>query len=163
MWPVPSPAPPPWSRPTDPVWEHQSGSPPSPETSMLAGHNPNDRPVMPANSGIECLRQLPQFCRSSAWSGALDCANLMLLRLNSVWLKGTALAAVLRDAGRHRRLEHSPAERLGCIALLVLVTGGTGYVGSHSIAALVGAGHRIRVLARSPEKIPAALNPLGVD
>src|SRR5262249_35754736 len=51
----------------------------------------------------------------------------------------------------------------GCRALLVLVTGGTGYVGSHSIAALVGAGHRIRVLARSPEKIPAALNPLGVD
>src|SRR5215467_6763808 len=112
MWPVPSPAPPPWSRPTDPVWEHQSGSPPSPETSMLAGHNPNDRPVMPANSGIEHLRQLPQFCRSSAWSGALDRANLMLLRLNSVRLKRTALA-VLRDAGRHGRLERSPAERLG--------------------------------------------------
>jgi dihydroflavonol-4-reductase len=47
--------------------------------------------------------------------------------------------------------------------LLVLVTGGTGYVGSHSIAALAGAGHRIRVLARAPEKIPAALEPLGVD
>jgi nucleoside-diphosphate-sugar epimerase len=46
--------------------------------------------------------------------------------------------------------------------LLVLVTGGTGYVGSHAVAALVGAGHRIRVLARSPEKIPAALEPLGV-
>ena len=46
--------------------------------------------------------------------------------------------------------------------MLVLVTGGTGYVGSHSIAALAGAGHRIRVLARSPEKIPAALGPLGV-
>jgi len=47
--------------------------------------------------------------------------------------------------------------------LLVLVTGGTGYLGSHAIAALAGAGHRIRVLARSPEKIPAALGPLGVD
>jgi nucleoside-diphosphate-sugar epimerase len=47
--------------------------------------------------------------------------------------------------------------------LLVLVTGGTGYVGSHSIAALAGAGHRIRVLARSAEKIPAALGPLGVS
>jgi dihydroflavonol-4-reductase len=47
--------------------------------------------------------------------------------------------------------------------LLVLVTGGTGYVGSHSIAALAGAGHRIRVLARSPEKISAALGPLGVE
>ena len=45
----------------------------------------------------------------------------------------------------------------------MLVTGGTGYVGSHSIAALASAGHRIRVLARSPERIPAALEPLGVD
>ena len=47
--------------------------------------------------------------------------------------------------------------------MLVLVTGGTGYVGSHSISALAGAGHRIRVLARSAERIPAALEPLGVD
>jgi dihydroflavonol-4-reductase len=46
--------------------------------------------------------------------------------------------------------------------LFVLVTGGTGYVGSHSIAALTRAGHRVRVLARSPEKVPAALGPLGV-
>jgi nucleoside-diphosphate-sugar epimerase len=50
----------------------------------------------------------------------------------------------------------------GCRALLVLVTGGTGYVGSHAVAALEGAGHRIRVLARSAEKVPAALGPLGV-
>ena len=47
--------------------------------------------------------------------------------------------------------------------MLVLVTGGTGYVGSHAIAALVAAGHRIRVLARSPERVPATLGPLGVD
>ena len=47
--------------------------------------------------------------------------------------------------------------------MLVLVTGGTGYVGSHAVAALAGAGHRVRVLARSAEKIPAALSPLGVE
>jgi dihydroflavonol-4-reductase len=47
--------------------------------------------------------------------------------------------------------------------LFVLVTGGTGYVGSHSIAALAGAGHRIRVLARSPDRVPVALGPLGLD
>jgi dihydroflavonol-4-reductase len=50
----------------------------------------------------------------------------------------------------------------GAANLLVLVTGGTGYVGSHAIAALAGAGHRVRVLARSPESVPAALAPLGV-
>ncbi len=45
----------------------------------------------------------------------------------------------------------------------MLVTGGTGYVGSHAIAALAGAGHRVRVLARSPDTIRAALDPLGVE
>jgi dihydroflavonol-4-reductase len=49
------------------------------------------------------------------------------------------------------------------VSALVLVTGGTGYVGSHAIAALATAGHRIRVLARSAERVPAALGPLGVD
>jgi nucleoside-diphosphate-sugar epimerase len=47
--------------------------------------------------------------------------------------------------------------------VLVVVTGGTGYVGSHAIAALAASGHRIRVLARSPDRVQAALTPLGVD
>jgi nucleoside-diphosphate-sugar epimerase len=47
--------------------------------------------------------------------------------------------------------------------VLVVVTGGTGYLGSHAIAALAGAGHRIRVLARSPERVATTLEPFGVD
>lgn len=47
--------------------------------------------------------------------------------------------------------------------MLVVVTGGTGYLGSHAIAALARAGHRVRVLARSPERVATALAPLGVD
>ena len=47
--------------------------------------------------------------------------------------------------------------------LLVLVTGGTGYVGSHAIATLTNAGHGVRLLARAPDRIPAALEPLGVE
>ena len=46
--------------------------------------------------------------------------------------------------------------------MLVLVTGGTGYVGSHAVAALIKAGHRVRMLARSPGSVTAALAPLGV-
>jgi nucleoside-diphosphate-sugar epimerase len=47
--------------------------------------------------------------------------------------------------------------------MVVAVTGGTGYLGSHAIAALASAGHRIRVLARSPDSVPCVLAPLGVD
>ena len=44
----------------------------------------------------------------------------------------------------------------------VLVTGGTGFVGSHSVAALITAGHDVRLLVRSPDRISPALEPLGV-
>jgi nucleoside-diphosphate-sugar epimerase len=46
--------------------------------------------------------------------------------------------------------------------MFLLVTGGTGYVGSHTVAALTRAGHRVRVLARSPDRVAAAVEPLGV-
>jgi len=42
-----------------------------------------------ANGSVERLRQMPRFCRSSAWPGALDRASFMLLRLNSVQLDKT--------------------------------------------------------------------------
>ncbi|MFI6164425.1 SDR family NAD(P)-dependent oxidoreductase [Micromonospora haikouensis] len=46
--------------------------------------------------------------------------------------------------------------------MLVLVTGGTGFVGAHTVAALVAAGHRVRVLARDPRRVAPALSPLSV-
>jgi nucleoside-diphosphate-sugar epimerase len=46
--------------------------------------------------------------------------------------------------------------------MLVCVTGGTGFVGAHSVAAVLRAGHRVRVLAREPAAVPPALGPLGV-
>ncbi len=45
----------------------------------------------------------------------------------------------------------------------VLVTGGTGFVGTHSVAALLKAGHDVRLLARSPGKVPGAFAPHGVE
>jgi nucleoside-diphosphate-sugar epimerase len=44
----------------------------------------------------------------------------------------------------------------------ILVTGGTGYVGSHAVAALVRGGHEVRLLVRSPERIAPALAPHGI-
>lgn len=45
----------------------------------------------------------------------------------------------------------------------VLVTGATGYVGSHTAAALTERGHRVRVLARTPARVPPTLAPFGID
>ncbi len=44
----------------------------------------------------------------------------------------------------------------------VLVTGATGLVGCHSVAALQAAGHEVRLLVRSPVRAVQALEPLGV-
>ncbi|MDP9135570.1 MAG: NAD-dependent epimerase/dehydratase family protein [Actinomycetota bacterium] len=45
----------------------------------------------------------------------------------------------------------------------VLVTGGTGFVGSHSVAALLGAGHEVRLLVRDSARVERALGPLNVS
>ncbi|WP_103352625.1 NAD-dependent epimerase/dehydratase family protein [Amycolatopsis sp. CA-128772] len=47
--------------------------------------------------------------------------------------------------------------------MLVSITGGTGYVGAHSAAALLRAGHRVRLLVRDESTVEGALAPLGVD
>jgi dihydroflavonol-4-reductase len=44
----------------------------------------------------------------------------------------------------------------------VLVTGGTGFVGSHSAKAIIDAGHDLRLLVRSPRRLAPALEPLAV-
>jgi len=44
----------------------------------------------------------------------------------------------------------------------ILVTGGTGMVGCHTVAALSAAGHDVRLLVRNPDRVGRALDPLGV-
>lgn len=45
----------------------------------------------------------------------------------------------------------------------ILVTGGTGFVGSHAAARLIGAGHDVRLLVRDPAKVDRVFGPLAVD
>ncbi|MBQ1076556.1 SDR family NAD(P)-dependent oxidoreductase [Micromonospora sp. C31] len=47
--------------------------------------------------------------------------------------------------------------------MLVLVTGGTGFIGSHSTAAILDAGHRVRMLVRDPARARRVLTALGAD
>ncbi len=43
----------------------------------------------------------------------------------------------------------------------VLVTGGTGFVGSHAVMALLADGHEVRLLVRTPSKVEPTLRALG--
>jgi uncharacterized protein YbjT (DUF2867 family) len=43
--------------------------------------------------------------------------------------------------------------RAGVGTMKVLLTGGTGFVGAHSVAALVSQGHQIRLLALSRDQV----------
>ena len=45
----------------------------------------------------------------------------------------------------------------------VLVTGATGFVGSHAVKELLDQGFEVRVLARAPSKVPSVLGPLGCE
>jgi dihydroflavonol-4-reductase len=44
----------------------------------------------------------------------------------------------------------------------VLVTGGTGFAGSHTVRALIGAGHDVRLLVRDPAKVRTVFEPVGL-
>ncbi|XVV07303.1 SDR family NAD(P)-dependent oxidoreductase [Actinosynnema sp. CA-248983] len=46
--------------------------------------------------------------------------------------------------------------------MLVTVTGGSGFVGSHTVAELVRTGHRVRLLVRSESTVDTAMRPLEV-
>ncbi len=46
--------------------------------------------------------------------------------------------------------------------MLVLVTGATGFIGSHTVAALRRDGHDVRILVRDPGRVAPALDPHGV-
>jgi dihydroflavonol-4-reductase len=65
------------------------------------------------------------------------------------------------------RIIESKGEQMGDIAtrsesMRVMVTGATGFLGCHTVAALVDAGHAIRALVRSPERAQIALGAVGV-
>jgi nucleoside-diphosphate-sugar epimerase len=47
-------------------------------------------------------------------------------------------------------------------AVRVLVTGGTGFVGSHAAAAFLRAGHDVRLLVRTPAKVAPTFAPFGL-
>jgi GT2 family glycosyltransferase/nucleoside-diphosphate-sugar epimerase len=90
---------------------------------------------------------------------------LNLLVVVGVWLRFLAMAPleVIANGGRRgsvaaeaRSLPPPPAPRLPLLPALagrsMLVTGGTGFIGTRLVAELVRQGARVRVLSRSPER-----------
>ena len=72
-----------------------------------------------------------------------------------------------RPAGRGR---YDPANRtngkLGrtaTLAMRVMMTGGTGFVGSHTVRRYLAAGHSVRLLVRDPAKARRVFEPLGIE
>jgi len=49
------------------------------------------------------------------------------------------------------------------LGVRVLVTGGTGFIGSHAVAVIARAGHDLRLLVRRPEQVSISLTPLGAE
>src|SRR3954471_24189866 len=45
----------------------------------------------------------------------------------------------------------------------VMITGGTGFIGAHTVAALLEAGHEPTLLVRNPERVRRNVGALGVD
>src|SRR3954462_3801732 len=45
----------------------------------------------------------------------------------------------------------------------VMITGGTGFIGAHTVAALLAAGHEPTLLVRNPERVRRNVGALGVD
>ncbi len=54
------------------------------------------------------------------------------------------------------------ASSAGSVPLRVLVTGGTGFLGSYAALALLREGHEVRLLARDPSKVPGVFAPHGM-
>src|SRR5664280_2188140 len=53
----------------------------------------------------------------------------------------------------------TPSSTIKITGVKVLVTGGTGLTGSHTVRALVSAGHEVRLLVRDPNKVRRVFEP----
>jgi hypothetical protein len=72
---------------------------------------------------------------------------------------GLSVLAAGRVARRYRSMLGTC--RRGELSMRVLVTGGTGYVGCHTVAALAGQGHQVQLLVRARDRIGPTLDPLS--
>ncbi|HEX4326089.1 MAG TPA: TIGR01777 family oxidoreductase [Burkholderiales bacterium] len=97
---------------------------------------------------------LPAYHGLWSWLCALAAAGVVVFGLRDLAAAGRAGRIVLAD----------PAPLAGALAgrRAILVTGGTGFVGSRLIAALAGAGHEVTVLTRDRRRAAGLPVPLRV-
>ena len=122
--------------------------------------------LLALNYGALLLVIVPMFARQASAPTAI------LPAYHGLWSWACAAASLgvilfgLRDLGAAARLGRTPKDQPSRLATAlgqrrsVLITGGTGFVGSRLVEALAAAGHEITVLTRSPHKAKAALPPV---
>src|SRR3712207_3539864 len=121
-------------------------------------------PTMNSRSRPGPMTRLSAGCPpavSSCTVSALAISRLPLVgaRLDAVgctaW-PGRCWPSIGRPATRARRPDRTDTRRMADLAAeprTCLVTGATGYVGGRLVPELLAAGHRVRVMSRSPERL----------
>jgi uncharacterized protein len=114
--------------------------------------------VLAINFGVILALLLPQLAAWARLPTAVVAADHGLLSWISCAIGAGALVDALRDGVRHRamsRRNRRPMPPLGAALpsrQTILITGGTGFVGTRLAEVLADAGHAVTVLTRDPRK-----------
>ena len=114
--------------------------------------------LLAVNFGVLLAVLAPQFLAWAAEPTGVLPANHGILSWIASVLGAGALLATVREGARSRTLQRRAKESAPCLAVAlpgrqsILVTGGTGFIGTRLVEVLAEAGHRVTVLTRDARR-----------